>query len=168
MWSFFGFNRFKSIKALYTLSYEVFYTKDDGATNLGTEFPATPGIYAINVRVFETNEYNYISTFRWFKLEEAPTQEVIMVDAVFTEVEGGIVFGGFVDSNGNTVEVDSSLYSVYYELNEAYAGDRLPIEPGDYVIVVKFVDGSNYEFITKNREDVPHKVWSFFKIEATV
>ena len=29
--------------------YEVYYTKDDGETNLGTTAPTEPGVYAINV-----------------------------------------------------------------------------------------------------------------------
>ena len=148
------------------LEYEIFYTKDDGAVNLGTEFPTVPGIYAINVRVFETNEYNYVSTYRWFKLEEKSTVEVVMVDAVFTEVEGGFVFDGFIDAEGNAVEVDETLYQAYYEFNEVNLGSTLPTQPGSYSLVVRFVDGANYEFITKNIESVTHKVWKPFKIVA--
>lgn len=148
------------------LSYEVFYTKDDGATNLGTEFPTTPGTYAINVRVFETNEYNYVSTFRWFILAEAPTQNVIMVDAVIYSKDGKVHFDGFIDADGNYItDIDSSLYRVYYS-SETAEYDEYPTEPGSYSIVVEFVEEANYEFITKNIETVTKKIWRGFKVEA--
>ena len=47
------------------LEYEIVYTKDDGAVELGSTLPTEPGTYAINVRVAETEEYNYTSAFRW-------------------------------------------------------------------------------------------------------
>ena len=244
------------------LQYEVFYTKDDGATNLGTEFPSEPGIYAINVKVFETDEYNYVSTFRWFNLEAPASQETIlvtlktsaaadgvlsfagfvdangeevtvdsslysiwyeesetkvlpenfvaghtyvlivrfedganyqyilnddhignahkawpwfiyapvapsnrvMVDAVFNEVEGGVEFAGFVDAEGNPVTIDSSLYTVYYEADGTNLGSTLPTEPGDYALIVEFVEDADYEFITKSHPNATQKVWQGFKV----
>lgn len=146
------------------LEYEIFYTKDEGATVLGQEFPTEPGIYAINVKVKGNSEYNSLQVFRWFELEKSTAT---MIDAVFSKVDGGYIFSGFVDSDDNQVELDSSLYEVYYEKDEQFYSNELPTEVGEYVIVVTLSDNANYEFITLSHPVVYKKVWRFFEVVDT-
>ena len=147
------------------LEYEIFYTKDDGATNLGSQFPTTPGIYAVNVKVTGNIEYNDYATFAWFILEEAPvTPGVVMIDVVFTEVDGGYIFEGFVDAEGNVVEVEPSLYTVSYVQDDVELGDQLPTEPGGYALVVELSSEANYEFITLSNPNLTKKVWRGFQV----
>ena len=56
--------------------YEVYYTKDDGETNLGTTAPTEPGVYAINVLVKENNIYKSSSAFRWYRINENEAQSL--------------------------------------------------------------------------------------------
>lgn len=48
----------------------IFFTKDNGAVNLGSEMPTTPGTYAYNVKVNADDKYNETSAFRWFRIAE--------------------------------------------------------------------------------------------------
>ena len=151
------------------LSYEIIYTKDDGAVELGSEFPTEPGTYAINVRVNETDEYNYTSTFRWFVLKEVAVTEVVKVDSVFEEnSDGALVFVGFIDENGESITLDSQVYTVHYEKSEVPVGSAVPTEPGSYSVVVSLDINSNYEFITLNIATLTSKIWRTFKIAAPV
>lgn len=56
--------------------YEIYYTKDDGETNLGTTAPTEPGVYAINVLVKENNIYKSSSAFRWYRINENEAQSL--------------------------------------------------------------------------------------------
>ena len=151
------------------LDYEIIYTKDDGAVELGSEFPTEPGTYAINVRVNETDEYNYTSTFRWFVLKEVAVTEVVKVDPVFEEnSDGALVFVGFIDENGESITLDSQVYTVHYEKSEVPVGSAVPTEPGSYSVVVSLDINSNYEFITLNIATLTSKIWRTFKIAAPV
>ena len=151
------------------LTYEIIYTKDDGAVELGSEFPTEPGTYAINVRVGETDEYNYTSTFRWFVLKEVAVTEVVKVDPVFEEnSDGALVFVGFIDENGESITLDSQVYTVHYEKSEVPVGSAVPTEPGSYSVVVSLDINSNYEFITLNIATLTSKIWRTFKIAAPV
>ena len=151
------------------LTYEIIYTKDDGAVELGSEFPTEPGTYAINVRVNETDEYNYTSTFRWFVLKEVAVTEVVKVDPVFEEnSDGALVFVGFIDENGESITLDSQVYTIHYEKSEVPVGSAVPTEPGSYSVVVSLDINSNYEFITLNIATLTSKIWRTFKIAAPV
>lgn len=48
----------------------IFFTKDDGKVNLGSEMPTTPGTYAYNVKVNADDKYSETSVFRWFRIAE--------------------------------------------------------------------------------------------------
>ena len=147
------------------LEYEIFYTKDDGATNLGAEFPTEPGTYAINVKGVETDEYNRISDFRWFVLKPAPTQAVVAINPVFEELDNGaLVLRGFVDSEGNNVDLASSLYTYHYSKNEVEVGTTVPTEVGTYAIVIELSSDANFEFIDRNIATLGSKVWKVFSV----
>lgn len=48
----------------------IFFTMNDGAIDLGSEMPTTPGTYAYNVKVNADDKYSETSTFRWFRIAE--------------------------------------------------------------------------------------------------
>ena len=65
-----------TVKVSDDADYEVYYTKDDGETNLGTTAPTEPGVYAINVLVKENNIYKSSSAFRWYRINENEAQSL--------------------------------------------------------------------------------------------
>lgn len=52
-----------------SIEYSVYYTADDGETNLGAVAPTAPGTYAINVQTIENEKYNAIHAFRWYVID---------------------------------------------------------------------------------------------------
>ena len=148
------------------------YSKDE--VSQGTVVPTEPGTYALSVTLADDANYEFITLnnanlnkhiWKVFTVKAPSTEEVVKVDAVFTETEGGLVFGGFVDAEGNAVELDSSLYNAHYEANEVNVGTELPTTPGDYALVVELLS-ENYEFITLNLPNVVNKVWRGFAVES--
>ena len=140
--------------------------------NLGSELPTEPGTYALVV-ILTAENHEFITlnnvnlpTRVWnvFTVTAPVSGDVVKIDAVFTEVEGGYVFGGFVDAEGNAIEIDSSLYSVYYESNEVYVGTELPTAPGGYAVICELAAGAPYEFITLSHPAVNNKVWQGFQV----
>ena len=63
-------NAIKNIEVTVTegVQYNVYYTKDDGATNLGNVAPTEVGKYAINVVTIENDSYESVSDFRWYEI----------------------------------------------------------------------------------------------------
>ena len=145
------------------VEYEVYYTMNDGAINLGSEFPTTPGVYAINIRTVENDTYNSVGGFRWFNLSTPASAETVMVSLVYeADVNGVYRFVGFVDADGNSVEIDSNLYSIWYEQDEKTKDESEFVAGQTYSLVVKFTDGANYRFISEGHIGNETKAWPWF------
>lgn len=151
--------------------YTVNYSNDNGTYE---QLPTEPGSYSLVVELSEASGCNLVGCQYplkgWFvfRIAEPEVADTIYIDPVFKDSGNGLIFDGFVDANGNPVEVDPSLYSVYYEQNEANIGSTLPTEPGGYVIVAHLNENANYRFITLNRDDLPKYVWKSFEVKSDV
>lgn len=120
-----------------------YFTKDDGATNLGTEMPTTPGTYAYNVAVKENDAYNSSTSFFWFIIANAGK-----VDPVITADETEFYYDGNPHSP-NLIAPDGVKFAeTHYEQD----GTRLtnaPIEPGTYALVYTTIENDTYNAYSK-------------------
>ena len=152
-------------------AYEWYYSNETGYHS--QQVPTEAGWYSLVVKLAENEGYllkdceDPYHTWYVFQVVKQSTEEIIKVDAVYsTDENGATVFNSFIDEMGNPIEVDSSLYSVYYEQNEEFYSYEIPTEPGKYTLVVRFNDDANYNFITLNIETLIKKVWTKFTIET--
>ena len=126
---------------------EVFYTKDDGETNLGSVAPTTPGTYAVNIRSIEDDNYEEAKEWRWYVIDPAPTAQQEYVHLVDDEVV--FTYDGqphtpiwhFENESGNRVE--DVQYTVHYASETGYDSDDAPTQPGYYSISV-YIIGDKY------------------------
>lgn len=139
-----------------TPSYSVYYTKDDGATNLGSEAPTEAGTYAINVKVKE-HVYNVAaSAFRWYIIDQVsekitPTVEFSNVTSFEYDHEQHTPTITFkVDG----VEVSDVEYALHYESNGNVTYEA-PTEIGWYSVVVEVTENDKYASL---------KTWKVFNI----
>ena len=155
--------------ALYTYDY----SKDE--VSQGTTVPTEPGTYALAVTLADDANYEFITLNRedlkkhiWkvFTIAAPTVEGTIKVDPVFAEENGAIVLKGFVDAEGNAVELDSSLYTFDYSKDEVSQGTAVPTEPGTYALAVTLKDDANYEFITLNNPNLKKHVWKVFTVSA--
>ncbi len=115
-----------------------YFTKDDGATNLGTEMPTTPGTYAYNIVVNENDTYNSSSSFFWFIIANAEK-----VDPVITPDETEFYY----DGNSHTPKLKAPNGVEFAETHYEQNGTRLssaPIEPGTYALVYTTIENDTY------------------------
>lgn len=120
---------------------EIYYTKDDGATNLGKEAPKTPGTYAINIKSIADEKYKEESDFRWYIIKPSNAVDIQVTFSDETEFT--------YDGNPHTPRVISITnnvdYKIHYEQNEQFYSEDAPTEKGSYSMVISLVnenDGS--------------------------
>ena len=120
---------------------EIYYTKDEGETNLGKEAPKTPGTYAINIKSIADEKYKEKSDFRWYIIKPS---NIVDIQVTFSD-ETEFTY----DGNPHTPRVISITnnvdYKVHYEQNEQFYSEDAPTEKGSYSMVVSLVnenDGS--------------------------
>ncbi len=155
-------------------NYEIFYTKDDGATVLGSTPDASweVGIpYAVNVRIIPDDIFNEFSSnvdrFRYFYLIETPK----------TAVE--VTFSGdtnyYYDGQPHSPSVSLSPnvpYTVRYDTSEVFYSNSAPSEIGYYSMIISLVDTnlyyiSNQSFIVFSiTGDDNTMLWNFSKVES--
>lgn len=120
-----------------------YFTKDDGATNLGTEMPTTPGTYAYNVAVAENDKYLSSKAFYWFNIVNADK-----VDPVITADETEFYY----DGNPHTPNLIAPDGVKFAETHYEQDGTRLtnaPIEPGTYALVYTTIENDTYNAYSK-------------------
>lgn len=120
---------------------EIYYTKDEGETNLGKDAPKTPGTYAINIKSIADEKYKEKSDFRWYIIKPS---NIVDIQVTFSD-ETEFTY----DGNPHTPRVISITnnvdYKVHYEQNEQFYSEDAPTEKGSYSMVVSLVnenDGS--------------------------
>lgn len=118
---------------------EIYYTKDDGATNLGKEAPKTPGTYAINIKSIADEKYKEESDFRWYIIKPSNAVDIQVTFSDETEFT--------YDGNPHTPRVISITnnvdYKVHYEKGEGFYSEDAPTEKGSYSMVVSLVNESD-------------------------
>lgn len=146
------------------VEYQIYYTMNDGAVNLGSEFPNTPGTYAINVKTVENDVYNSVGGWRWFKLVVPTTHETIMVTLVYSVDANNVFrFEGFLDAEGNSINVDPNSYEIYYEYKERRTTEDQFVAGETYNLIVEFKEGANYQFITGgDHKGNANRAWPWF------
>ena len=124
---------------------EVFYTKDDGATNLGSEAPTTEGTYAINIKSVENEQYNESSAFRWYVIDKAPDVDQTAVHLVGDEV--AFTYDGQPHTpvwhfeNDENERVDDVQYTAHYSSDDTgYNSDQAPTAAAWYSISITITD----------------------------
>lgn len=125
--------------------YEIFYTKDEGKTNLGSIAPTEIGKYAINVKTFETSKYEASEAFRWY--------EIIAIDNRLTptfsfSIESGVTFEeGKVPEITATANEEDVQVEIYYTKDEGETnlGKDAPKTPGTYAINIKSIADEKYK-----------------------
>ena len=117
----------------------VWFSKDDGATNLGATQPTEPGTYAINIQTVENDIYASISGFRWFVIDSNETKDIVVI---FTD-ESEFAYDGNPHTPAVLSITDDVEYVVHYEQNEVSIGTAAPTEPGEYSMVVELVDSNS-------------------------
>ena len=134
-----------SIPELSSSEYEIFYTKDEGKTNLGSSAPTEIGKYAINVKTFATNRYEASEAFRWY--------EIVAVDNRLTptfsfSIESGVTFeeGKVPEIKASANEEDAQV-EIYYTKDEGKTnlGKEAPKTPGTYAINIKSIADEKYK-----------------------
>lgn len=120
---------------------EIYYTKDEGETNLGKDAPKTPGTYAINIKSIADEKYKEKSDFRWYIIKPS---NIVDIQVTFSD-ETEFTY----DGNPHTPRVISITnnvdYKVHYEQNEQFYSEDAPTEKGSYSMVISLVnenDGS--------------------------
>ncbi len=134
-----------NIPELTSGEYEIFYTKDEGKTNLGSIAPTEIGKYAINVKTFETSKYEASEAFRWY--------EIIAVDNRLTptfsfSIESGVIFEeGKVPEILATANEEDVQVEIYYTKDEGETnlGKDAPKTPGTYAINIKSIADEKYK-----------------------
>lgn len=134
-----------NIPELTSGEYEIFYTKDEGKTNLGSIAPTEIGKYAINVKTFETSKYEASEAFRWY--------EIIAIDNRLTptfsfSIESGVTFEeGKVPEITATANEEDVQVEIYYTKDEGETnlGKDAPKTPGTYAINIKSIADEKYK-----------------------
>ena len=118
-----------------------YFTKDDGATNLGTEMPTTPGTYAYNVVVNESDDYNSSSAFFWFIIANAEKKDpVVTADNVEFYHDGNPHTPNLILPEGVKIK------EMHYEKDEVRL-EGAPIDAGVYALVYDTEENDSYNSI---------------------
>lgn len=127
------------------VQFEVYYTMNDGAINLGSEAPTTPGTYAINVQSTEDDNFESKWDFRWYVIDPAPEEGQIKVHLVADEV--AFIYDGLPHSpiwhfeDENNARVDGVQYTAMYSSDSTgYNSDEAPTEIAWYSISITITD----------------------------
>ncbi|MCH5171602.1 MAG: bacterial Ig-like domain-containing protein [Erysipelotrichales bacterium] len=141
---------------------EIFYAMDDGETYLGSTAPTAPGIYSINIKTIENEDFESKSAFRWYVIDPAPQDGQISVHLVGDEVV--FAYDGqphspiwhFEDEEGNVIE--DVQYTVWYSSDDTgYNSANAPIEAAWYGMTITITD--DVHIMSGNN-------WVTFRIEA--
>lgn len=117
------------------VDYEIFYTKDDGETNLGSKAPTEPGLYAINVTTLENAYYSSTTAFVWYYIKAPSVKKEAEISF---SIENGTKFTQGEPYNIEVTVSSGADYEVYYTKDdgETNLGQNKPTEPGTYAINV--------------------------------
>lgn len=117
------------------VDYEIFYTKDDGETNLGSKAPTEPGLYAINVTTLENAYYSSTTAFVWYYIKAPSVKKEAEISF---SIENGTKFTQGEPYNIEVTVSNGADYEVYYTKDdgETNLGQNKPTEPGTYAINV--------------------------------
>lgn len=118
---------------------EIYYTKDDGATNLGGVAPTTPGTYAINIKSIANDTYKEASDFRWYIIKPATA---VSIEVQFSE-ETSFTYDGKPHTPTVVSITNNVSYKVHYEKGEKFYSNDAPVEEGTYSMVVSLVNDSD-------------------------
>lgn len=132
------------------IEYEITYSSDESGYN-SSEFPTSSGVYSMVVRVKGNQEYNDLTTWRWFKLvgnKQAPS--------ITFNYSGGTTF--YIGSEERpTVSVSEGAdYVITYSSDSSgYNSTEFPTVPGTYSLVVT---------VHENETFSSGKAWLWFKL----
>lgn len=141
---------------------ETKYTKDEGATDLGTKIPTEPGTYAFNVLTVENENYKATRAFVWFYIKAATTQIAPTIKysiengATVVANEGWDIQVSFYDGDTLLTDVEADIY---YTENEVRMEGK-PTKAGTYAINVHIVENEKYK-----KPDDFHEWFRWFNLE---
>lgn len=126
------------------VDYEIFYTKDDGETNLGSKAPTEPGLYAINVTTLENAYYSSTTAFVWYYIKAPSVKKEAEISF---SIENGTKFTQGEPYNIEVTVSSGADYEVYYTKDdgETNLGTTAPTEPGVYAINVLVKENNIYK-----------------------
>ncbi|MCH5171590.1 MAG: hypothetical protein J1F31_02010 [Erysipelotrichales bacterium] len=124
---------------------EVYYTMNDGATNLGSVAPSEPGTYAVNVNSIEDDNFESKWDFRWYVIDPAPEEGQIKVHLVPDEV--AFIYDGLPHSpiwhfeDESNKKVEGVQYTAKYSSEETgYDSEEAPTDIAWYSISITITD----------------------------
>lgn len=142
------------------VDYEIFYTKDDGETNLGSKAPTEPGLYAINVTTLENAYYSSTTAFVWYYIKAPSVKKEAEISF---SIENGTKFTQGEPYNIEVTVSSGADYEVYYTKDdgEIDLGATAPTEPGLYAVNVRIIENDEFVAPLDNK-----KTWRWFEIVA--
>ena len=142
------------------VDYEIFYTKDDGETNLGSKAPTEPGLYAINVTTLENAYYSSTTAFVWYYIKAPSVKKEAEISF---SIENGTKFTQGEPYNIEVTVSSGADYEVYYTKDdgEVDLGATAPTEPGLYAVNVRIIENDEFVAPLDNK-----KTWRWFEIVA--